>query len=57
MLFFLRFYIFGQCTGIDFGNSTMISVYHNLRRYANKVFKNIAIDGKDTMEVWTQSLR
>ena len=27
----------------------MIPVYHNLRRYANKVFKGIATDGKGTM--------
>lgn len=48
MLFFLRFYTFGQCTGISFADSTMIPVYHNLMRYANKVFKDIAIDEKDS---------
>ena len=29
--------------------SAMIPVCHNLRRYANKVFKGIATDGKGTM--------
>jgi len=38
---------FGRCTGITFVDSTMIC--HNLRRYANKVFKGIATDGKGTM--------
>lgn len=32
------------------GGSPMIPVCHNLRRYANKVFKDIATDGKGTME-------
>ncbi len=30
-------------------DSTMIPVCHNLRRYANKVFKGIATDGKGAM--------
>ena len=41
--------VFGRCTGIIFVDSTMIPVCHNLRRYANKVFKGIATDGKRTM--------
>ena len=39
----------GHGTGITFVDSTMIPVCHNLRRYANKVFKGIATDGKGTM--------
>ena len=49
MMFFLNLQTFGRCTGITFVNSTMIPICHNLRRYANKVFKGIAIDGKGTM--------
>ena len=36
-------------TIITFVDSTMIPICHNLRRYANKVFKGIATDGKGTM--------
>ena len=32
-----------------FVDSTMIPVCHNMRRYANRVFKGIATDGKGTM--------
>ena len=49
LLFFLNLGAFGRCTGITFVDSTMIPVCHNLRRYANKVFKGIATDGKGTM--------
>lgn len=49
MMFFLNLKSFGRCTGISFVDSTMIPVCHNLRRYANKVFKGIATDGKGTM--------
>lgn len=49
LIFFLKLYAFGRCTGISFVDSTMIPVCHNLRRYANKVFKGIATDGKGTM--------
>ena len=49
MMFFLNLQTFGRCTGITFVDSTMIPICHNLRRYANKVFKGIAIDGKGTM--------
>ena len=38
-----------RCTGISFVDSTMVPVCHNLRRYANKVFKGLATDGKGTM--------
>ena len=37
LMFFLNLGAFGRCTGITFVDSTMISVCHNLRRYANKV--------------------
>ena len=47
--FFLKLGAFGRCAGITFVDSTMIPVCHNLRRYANKVFKGIATDGKETM--------
>ena len=39
MMFFLNLSAFGRCTGISFVDSTMVPVCHNLRRYANKVFK------------------
>ena len=47
LMFFLNLGAFGRCTGITFVDSTMIPVCHNLRRYANKVFKGIATDGKE----------
>ena len=49
LMFFLNLRAFGRCTGITFVDSTMIPVCHNLRRYANKVFKGFATDGKGTM--------
>ena len=49
LMFFLNLGAFVRCTGITFVDSTMIPVCHNLRRYANKVFKGIATDGKGTM--------
>lgn len=49
LMFFLNLRAFGRCTGITFVDSTMIPVCHNFRRYANKVFKDIATDGKGTM--------
>ena len=49
MMFFLNLRAFGSCTGITFVDSTMIPVCHNLRRYANKVFRGLASDGKGTM--------
>lgn len=49
LVFFLKLYAFGRCTGISFVDSTMIPVCHNLRRHANKVFKGMATDGKGTM--------
>lgn len=49
LMFFLNLKAFGSCTGITFVDSTMIPVCHNLRRYANKVFKGMATDGKGTM--------
>ena len=49
LVFFLKLFAFGRCTGISFVDSTMIPVCHNLRRYANKVFKGVAADGKGTM--------
>ena len=48
-MFFLNLGAFGRCTGITFVDSTMIPVCHNLRRYANKIFKGIATDGKGAM--------
>ena len=46
LMFFLNLRAFGRCTGITFVDSTMIPICHNLRRYANKVFKGIATNGK-----------
>ena len=48
-MFFLKMYALGHCTGITYVDSTMIPVCHNIRRYANKVFKGFAMDGKGTM--------
>ena len=49
LMFFMRIYAFGRCSGISFVDSTMIPVCHNVRRYFNKVFKGIARSGKGTM--------
>ena len=49
LMFFLKLYAFGRCSGISFVDSTMIPVCHNLRCYANKVFKGMATDWKGTM--------
>lgn len=49
MMLFMRLKAFGMCSGISFVDSTMIPVCHNMRRYANKVFKGLAADGKGTM--------
>lgn len=48
-MFFLKMYALGHCTGITYVDSTMIPVCSNIRRYANKVFKGFARDGKGTM--------
>ena len=57
MMFFLNLSAFGRCTGISFVDSTMVPVCHNLRRYANKVFRGLATDGKgdDGMVPWLQT--
>ena len=49
MMLFMKLQGFGKCSGISFVDSTMIPVCHNLRRYANKVFRGVAMDGKGTM--------
>ena len=49
MMLFMNLHAFGKCSGISFVDSTMIPVCHNLRRYANKVFRGLAKDGKGTM--------
>ena len=49
MMFFLKMYAFGRCNGISYVDSTMIPVCHNVRRYANRVFRGLATDGKGTM--------
>ena len=49
LMVFMRLVAFGKCSGISFVDSTMIPVCHNLRRYANKVFKGMATNGKGTM--------
>ena len=56
LLFFLNLRAFGRCTSITFVDSTMIPVCYNLRRYANKVFKGIATDGKGIMG-WCQGFK
>lgn len=45
LMFFLKLYAFRWCI-VD---GTMIQVCHNLRRYANKVFKGIVTDRTRTM--------
>ena len=49
LMFFLNLHAFGRCAGITFVDSTMIPVCHNLRRYASKVLKDIATNGRGTM--------
>lgn len=49
LILFMKTIAFGKCSGISFVDSTMIPVCHNLRRYANKVFKGMATNGKGTM--------
>lgn len=49
LMLFLKLQAFGRCSGISFVDSTMIPVCHNLRRYANRVFRGVARDGKGTM--------
>ena len=49
MMFFLNLSAFGRCTGISFVDSTIVPVCHNLRRYANKVFRGLATEGKAEM--------
>jgi len=49
MMLFMKLHAFGKCSGISFVDSTMIPVCHNLRRYANKIFKGMATDGKGTI--------
>lgn len=49
MMLFMKLHTFGKCSGISFVDSTMIPVCHNLCRYANKVFRGLAKDGKGTM--------
>ena len=49
MTLFMKLYAFGRCTGITYVDSTMIPVCHSIRRYLNKVFSDLAKDGKGTM--------
>ena len=49
MILFMKLYVFGKCTGTTFVGSTMFPVYHNVRRYFNKVFAGLAKSGKGTM--------
>lgn len=43
LVFFLKLFSFGRCAGISFVDSTKIQVCHNLRHYANKMFKGVAL--------------
>ena len=49
MVAFMRIYSFCRCSGISFVDSAMIPVYHNARRYFNKVFDGFVKSGKGTM--------
>ena len=46
MMLFMKLYAFGKCTGITFVDNTMIPVWHNVRRYFNKVFAGLAKNSK-----------
>lgn len=48
-MLFLNLRARGRCAGITFVDSTMIPVCHDLRRYASKVLKGIATNGKGAM--------
>ena len=48
-LFYLRNFRRGKCTGISFVDSTKLVVCHNRRINQNKVFKDIAKRGKDSV--------
>lgn len=50
LVFFLKLFAFRRCTGISFVNSTMIPVCHNLKRYTNKIFKELTTNVKGTIE-------
>lgn len=56
LIFFLKLFAFGRCVGISFVDSTIIPACHNLRHYANKVFKRVATDGKGT-KGWCHGLK
>lgn len=49
MVMFMKLYAFGKCSGITFVIGTMITVFHNIRRYFNNVFSDFAKNGKGTM--------
>ena len=49
LMLFLNLRAFGRYAGITFVDSTMIPVCHDLRRYASKVLKGIATNGKGAM--------
>ena len=55
MMPFMKIRGFGKCSVISFVDSTMIPVCHNLCRYANKVFKGVATDGKGQWDGVTDS--
>lgn len=49
LLIYLRYFRAGKCTGISFVDSTKLVVCHNRRISQNKVFKDIAQRGKDSV--------
>jgi len=48
-MLFLHYSCRGECTGINFIDSTVLRVCHNKRIKRNKVFKDLATVGKSTM--------
>ncbi len=48
-MLFLHYCCRGECTGINFIDSTVLRVCHNKRIKRNKVFKDVAKVGKSTM--------
>ena len=56
MMLFMKLYAFGKCSEITFVDSTISLVCHNVRRYFNKAFSELAKNGKGTMG-WCHSFK
>ena len=49
LMVFMRIQGFGKCTSISFVDSTMIPVWHDMRRIFSKVFDELSKNGKGMM--------